>query len=114
MVAVGLPMADVCGPGSSLAGTSFLTFTGGDLGPSRSCTFAVDVQIPSAAPEGTFTNITSDLSQGGTPSAEPAAADIVVEAARSGVAIPVTTPLGTLVLVALIAAAALWHLRWRV
>ena len=61
-----------------------------------------------------FTNITSDLSQGGTPSAEPAAADIVVEAARSGVAIPVTTPLGTLVLVALIAAAALWHLRWRV
>jgi hypothetical protein len=114
MVAAGLPMADVCGPGSVLAGTSFLTFTGGDLGPSGSCTFAVDVQIPSGAPEGTFTNITSDLSQGGIPFAEPAAADIVVEAARSGVAIPVTTPLGTLVLVALIAAAALWHLRWRV
>ena len=112
MVAVGLPMADVCGPGSSLAGTSFLTFTGGNLRPGGSCTFAIDVQIPSAAPEGTFTNITSDLSQGGIPSAEPAAADIVVEPALLGVEIPVTTPLGTLVLVALIAVAALWRLRW--
>jgi acyl dehydratase len=113
MVAVGLPAADVCGPGSVLAGTSIITLTGGNLGPGGSCTFSVDVQVPSGAPEGTYVNTTSDLSQGGIASAAPATADVVVEAALAGVEIPSTTPLGTLVLVALIAAAALWRLRWR-
>ena len=113
MVAVGLPLADVCGPGSLLSGTSFLSFTGGSLGPGETCAFSVDVQVPPDAPVGTFTNTTSALSQGGIPAAEPATADIVVEAALAGGEIPITTPLGTLVFVALVAAAALWHLRWR-
>jgi hypothetical protein len=113
MVAVGLPVADVCGPGSLLSGISFLTFTGGSLGPGGTCTFSVDVQVPPDAPVGTFTNTTSALSQGGIPAAEPATADIVVEEALAGVVIPVTTPIGTFLLAALIAAAALWRLRWR-
>jgi hypothetical protein len=114
MVAVGLPLADVCGPGSLLAGTSFLTLTGGNLVASGSCTFSVDVQVPSDAPVGTFTNTTSTLSQGGIPVGEPAEADVIVEAALAGVEIPVTTPIGTLALIALIAGAAIWRLRWRV
>jgi hypothetical protein len=113
MVAVGLPMADVCGTGSFLTGTSILTFTGGNLLPGGSCTFSVDVQIPSDAPVGTFTNTTSNLSQGGIPVSEPASADIVVEAALLGNAIPATSPLGTFILIALLAGAAIWLLRWR-
>jgi uncharacterized repeat protein (TIGR01451 family) len=114
MVATGLPAADVCGPGSLLTGTSFLTLTGGSLGPSGSCVFSVVVQVPPGAPVGTFTNTTSTLSQGGIPSAEPATADIVIEAAAASSAIPVTTPIGTVTLITLIALAALWRLRWRV
>jgi len=113
MVAVGLPAADVCGAGSVLAGTSILTLTGGNLGPGGSCTFSVDVQVPSGAPVGTFTNTTTALSQGGIPAGEPAVADIVVEPALAGANIPVTTPIGTLLLIALIATAAIWRLRWR-
>jgi hypothetical protein len=114
MMAVGLPASDVCGPGSLLSGTSFLTLTGGNLPPSGSCMFSVDVQVPAGIPPGTYVNTTSDLSQGGIPAAEPATADVVVEAALAGIEIPITTPLGTLVFVALIAAAAIWRLRWRV
>ena len=113
MVAVGLPMADVCGPGSILAGTSFLTLAGGNLPPSGSCTMLVDVRVPLDAPEGTFTNTTTALSQGGLPSGAPASADIVVEPALAGAGIPVTTPFGTLALIVMISAAALWRLRWR-
>jgi hypothetical protein len=113
MEAIGLPAADVCGPGSLLTGTSFLALAGGDLGPGGSCTFSVDVQVPPGAPAGTFTNTTSALSQGGIPAAEPATADIVVEAAAAPSEIPVTTPIGTVTLITLIALAALWRLRWR-
>jgi len=114
MVAVGLPVADVCGTGSLLSGTSILNFAGGNLGPGGSCTFSVDVQVPAAVTPGTYLNTTSFLSQGGLPSAEPAEADIVVEPALAGVEIPVTTPIGTLVLITLLAATAIWRLRWRV
>jgi hypothetical protein len=70
--------------------------------------------LPSDAPVGTFTNTTSDLSQGGIPVGEPASANIVFEAAPLGNATPVTNPIGTFVLVTLLAAAAIWRLRWRV
>ena len=51
--------------------------------------------------------------QGRDPQLEKAVA-LAVEAAAAGANIPVTTPIGTIVLIALVAAAALWRLRWRV
>lgn len=60
MTAQGLPLADVCGLGSALTGTSVITLAGGNLGPGGSCTFMVSVLIPARA-QGTFTNITSSL-----------------------------------------------------
>ena len=48
LVAVGLPISDVCGAASQISGTSFLTFAGGNLGPDESCSFDVTVQVPSA------------------------------------------------------------------
>lgn len=59
MTAIGLPINDVCGPGSSISGTSLLTLTGGNLGAGLSCTFNVPVQIPAGAAPGTYTNTTS-------------------------------------------------------
>jgi hypothetical protein len=113
MVAVGLPTTDVCGSGSLVSGTSVVALAGGTLGPGASCTFAIDVQIPADATPGTYLNTTSGLTQGGLPIGEPATADIVVEAALLGNAIPVTNPLGTFVLIALLSTAAIWLLRWR-
>ena len=60
-MATGLPMSDVCGAGSEISGTSFLTFTGGNLPAGASCTFPVEVQIPTTAVPGTFLNETSEL-----------------------------------------------------
>ncbi|MDH3815300.1 MAG: DUF11 domain-containing protein, partial [Acidobacteriota bacterium] len=113
MVAVGLPATDVCGAGSLLSGTSLLTLTGGNLGPAGSCTFAIDVVIPSSTTPGTYVNTTSDLFELGLPAGEPATADLEVQAAAMA-AIPVTSPIGTLILIALIALAAIWRLRWSV
>ncbi|MEM7051040.1 MAG: IPTL-CTERM sorting domain-containing protein [Acidobacteriota bacterium] len=78
LVATGLPLADVCGGGSMISGTSFLTFTGGTLLPGGSCTIPVPVQIPATAAAGTYPNTTSDLFQAGVPVAQPATADLVV------------------------------------
>jgi hypothetical protein len=68
----GLPTSDVCGAGSLLAGPSLLTMTGGNLGPSASCSFTVDVTVPPTASPGIFLNTTSDLSIAGIPVASPA------------------------------------------
>ena len=114
MVAVGLPATDGCGAGSLLSGTSLLTLTGGNLGPAGSCTFAIDVAIPSSTTPGIYVNATSDLFELGSPAGEPATADLEVQAAAATAAIPVTSPIGTLVLIALIALAAIWRLRWSV
>jgi hypothetical protein len=113
MVALGLPTSDVCGAGSLLSGTSIVALTGGNLGPGESCTFAVDVQVPADATPGTYVNTTSALTQGGIPIGEPAGADVEVEAALLETAIPASNPLGTFILIALIAVAAIWRLRWR-
>jgi len=48
------------------------------------------------------------------PAGEPATADLEVQAAAATAAIPVTSPIGKLVLIALIALAAIWRLRWSV
>ena len=50
---------DPCGAGSSISGTSLLTFSGGSLPASGTCTFNVEVSIPAAAAAGSFTNTTS-------------------------------------------------------
>ncbi|HSL84073.1 MAG TPA: hypothetical protein VLF66_14975 [Thermoanaerobaculia bacterium] len=81
--ALGLPLADVCGPGSQLAGdpdASNLSFTGGSLDPEASCTFSVVLQVPAGAVPGTFPNTTSPLTgvRGGEPVTLNAAADDLV------------------------------------
>ncbi|WP_339334737.1 Ig-like domain-containing protein, partial [uncultured Maricaulis sp.] len=62
LVATGLPAADVCGSGSTLSGTSSLTFSGGSLATGGSCTFTVTLAVPGGAADGTYTNTTSALS----------------------------------------------------
>ena len=79
LVATGLPMSDVCGAGSQISGTSFLTLTGATLLPSGSCTINVTVQVPAAAAPGIYPNITSDLYSAGLPAGSPATADLVIE-----------------------------------
>lgn len=78
LVALGLPANDVCGAGSQLSGTSFLTLSGGNLLPSGSCTFMVTVMAPAGGTPGVFTNVTSDLFVSGLTFAEPATADLQV------------------------------------
>jgi hypothetical protein len=114
MVAIGLPVADVCGAGSLLSGTSLVTLSGGNLAAAGSCTITVDVEIPSSTTPATYLNTTSDIYEAGAPAGEPATGDLVVEPAVAPTAIPVTSPVGILVLVALIAGAALWRLKWSV
>lgn len=82
LVATGTPLADVCGPGSQLAGTSVLTFTGGSLAPGGSCTFGVVLQVPATTPAGSFVNTTSALSDAGLPVATAATAAVQVVAAE--------------------------------
>ncbi|MDH3404749.1 MAG: hypothetical protein OEP45_14110, partial [Acidobacteriota bacterium] len=77
--AVGLPASDVCGAGSQIAGTGFLTMTGGTLLPGASCSIVVTLQVPAGAAAGTFTNTTSDLLENGLPAANPAVADLTIE-----------------------------------
>lgn len=62
LVAVGLPMNDVCGSGSVLSGTDVLTLTGGNLAAGASCQFNVNLQVPVSAAGGSYPNTTSDIS----------------------------------------------------
>jgi hypothetical protein len=61
LVAIGLPVNDVCGTGSRLDGTSLLTFTGGTLAPQDQCTFSVTLNVPSDAQTAQYGNTTSDV-----------------------------------------------------
>ncbi|HSR67542.1 MAG TPA: hypothetical protein VLU25_06335 [Acidobacteriota bacterium] len=78
LTAVGLPQADVCGAGSSIDGTSLLSFTGGNLLPAGSCTFTVTLQVPAGAAPGNYANITTDLTQAGLSLNDPATATLIV------------------------------------
>ena len=62
LVATDLPKNDVCGTGSSLSGTSLLTFTGGTLAPNETCAFDATVTVPDDTPTGQYNNTTSGLS----------------------------------------------------
>ena len=77
-VAVGLPKNDVCGSGSQLNGTSFLTFTGGELGPSGTCSFDIDIQFAEGIASGDYSGTTSDLMHSGLFLAPAASAEISV------------------------------------
>jgi len=61
LAATGLPITDICGVGSTILGTNFLIFTGGNLLAGESCVFDVDVLVPLAATSGSYANITSNL-----------------------------------------------------
>ena len=79
LVATGLPASDICGAGSVLSGSSFLTATGMEVAGGGSCTFDVTVQVPGGAVAGTYVNTTSDLLASGLTVAEPATADLQIE-----------------------------------
>ncbi len=55
-------VADVCGSGSLISGTSNLTFSGGTLAAGESCSFSVELQTPANAVPNTYTNTTSGVS----------------------------------------------------
>ena len=81
LTAIDLPLSDICGAGSALSTSfinSFLTFTGGNLGPLGSCTFNVTLLVPSGIDSGTYQNTTSNLLQSGIPVSAPAADVLVV------------------------------------
>jgi hypothetical protein len=71
-----LPTAP-CGAGSTLSGTTNLIFSDGNLTAGTSCSFDVTVQVPGAATDGTYTNVTSQLSASidGSPVVLSAASD---------------------------------------
>ncbi|MCB0207993.1 MAG: DUF11 domain-containing protein [Anaerolineae bacterium] len=65
MTAIGLPVSDICGSGSSLqanSGNKNLIFSNGSLNTGESCTFTVTVQVPTSASSGDYVNTTSNLS----------------------------------------------------
>lgn len=63
MVALGLPLTDVCGVGSTITGTNLLSFSGGSLSPGATCSFDVMVQLPTQLGSDTqVNNVTSELS----------------------------------------------------
>ena len=61
LVAIGLPQLGVCGGTSSLSGTSTISFTGGLLTASSSCSFDVTLQVPSNVGAGSYSNATGNL-----------------------------------------------------
>ncbi len=79
LVAVAPLPADPCGAGSALAGTGFLTLSGGSLAAGGSCAFAVTLLVPASATAGSFLNTTSDLLQAGLPIGVPATDTLVIE-----------------------------------
>ncbi|MEN0005269.1 MAG: DUF11 domain-containing protein, partial [Bacteroidota bacterium] len=58
----GPTLADICGTGSQLSGTTNLSFTGGTLSPGGSCTFSIQVEVPASAVPGSYPSTTSALS----------------------------------------------------
>jgi len=57
----GTPPTDPCGTGSSITGTTTLTFSGGTLAPEASCTFSVNVLVPANTTASSETNTTSSF-----------------------------------------------------
>ncbi|HPI94973.1 MAG TPA: hypothetical protein PLX38_02030 [Gammaproteobacteria bacterium] len=84
LTAVNLPQNDVCGPGSTLTGSGFITLNGGNLPAEGVCVFDVDVQIPGGTANGQYINTTSSITGdiNATPfSYSPAVAKLFVQPA---------------------------------
>jgi uncharacterized repeat protein (TIGR01451 family) len=65
LAATGLPLADLCGTGSTLTGVggnTLLIFDGGTLAAGEQCTFDVTLQVPAATEADTYTSLTSFFS----------------------------------------------------
>ena len=79
LTVTGLPSVP-CAAGSSIveSSPSELSFSGGNLLPSGSCTFEVDLLLPSMPLAGTFPNTTTDLTISGLSVASAAADDLVI------------------------------------
>lgn len=58
---MGLPLVDVCGPGSRVAGTSSVTLTGGSVAAGTDCTFSVQLAVPMSAVPGTHPSTTGNV-----------------------------------------------------
>lgn len=78
LVAEGLPLSDVCGAGSSIAGTGLIALSGGSLLGGGTCTFDVPVRVPSHAVPGDYLNTTSLLTSGGITFGDSATATLQV------------------------------------
>ncbi|GHA20791.1 hypothetical protein GCM10008090_33410 [Arenicella chitinivorans] len=79
LVATNTPLIDVCGPGSSLTGTSFLAFSGGSVAANGgTCSFTVDFQLPLIESEVEIQNTTSPLTSNGLVIAQEATDDVTV------------------------------------
>ena len=83
LVAVNLPEVDGCGEGSLISGISTISLTGGILAPGETCNFTVQVQVPGAAAPGTYTNVTSTLTNDSGFMADPATANLIVSGGPS-------------------------------
>ena len=81
LVATGLPASDVCGTGSTLSGTSTISLTGASVARGTTCQFAVTLDVPEDAEDGTYTNTTSSITgqvAGGDVIGDPATDDLEV------------------------------------
>lgn len=94
LTAVGLPLTDVCGSGSSLSGSSLLVLSGASLAAGASCSFDVTVSIPAAALPGIYPSTTSPLTAAGLIIGTPAAADLQVVGVPALTISPTTTDFG--------------------
>jgi hypothetical protein len=86
LVATGLPKPNVCGAGSTISGTSQLTFTGGELLAGGSCTFEVSLQVPPTPISGDYLNTTSTVTASGLVVGNAATDTLVIDL------VPVITP----------------------
>jgi len=58
---VSAPMNDICGAGSSVSGTTILTFSEGSLAASEQCSFIITLQIPAGIDPQTYTVTSSEV-----------------------------------------------------
>ncbi len=61
LAVTGMLPTEPCGAGSSITGTTSLSFTNGSLDAGATCTFSVTLQVPSGAAVGDYNNVTSSL-----------------------------------------------------
>ncbi|NJN16823.1 MAG: hypothetical protein HC822_11415 [Oscillochloris sp.] len=62
MQAVNTPQNDICGSGSSLSGTSIVTFSDGSLAAGARCTFSFSIQLPEDVESGQYPLLSSGVS----------------------------------------------------